>query len=82
MVAVIDAAVAGALAALIVAWTGQDIAVTSFAALSAFLLAVILLLGYWRRSVSDLSATLEPRFPTPHDQLDRPLGNPGTIPND
>lgn len=79
VVAVIDAAVGGALAALVVAWTGQSIALVAVAAVTVFLVLLGLHLAYWERSVRELSSSLDARFPTPLDQADRRLGDPGTI---
>jgi FtsH-binding integral membrane protein len=65
MLSVIVAAIAGAIGALIaVAFAAQPIGVT-VAGAAAFVVAIVLL-GYWgRRSVRRLDPGLAPRFPSP-----------------
>jgi hypothetical protein len=79
VVAVIDAAVGGGLTALVVAWAGQPVAVVAVLAVMAFVVLLGVLLAYWERSVRELSAALEPRFPTPPTQEDRAIGDPGAV---
>jgi hypothetical protein len=63
----------------VVAWAGQPVAVVAVLAVMAFVVLLGVLLAYWERSVRELSAALEPRFPTPPTQEDRAIGDPGAV---
>ena len=66
---IIVAAIAG-LATLMVAPAGLG---PWFLAVIAFLATVGMLVTYWQRSLAELEAAIDPRFPTPSDEVDAPF---------
>lgn len=71
IVAVISAALAGVIGGLATAWI-SPLASWVVAAM-AFLVTVIALLAYWRRSIASLHAAIRPMYPTPPEAVDAPI---------
>jgi hypothetical protein len=71
VVGVITAAVAAGLVGMAVLPLGAGMAIALAAV--TFLGTLATLFGYWQRSLADVLSAIEPRFPTPPDEVGRPF---------
>jgi hypothetical protein len=71
IVALICAALAGIIGGLATTWFASTIAWAIGA--MAFVVVLVALLTYWRRSFGEIQAAVRPLFPTPADEIDAPI---------
>jgi hypothetical protein len=73
VVSVIDAAVAGAVAAIVAAWFGGPLAIVVGAGAAAFVVVLVLHLWYWQAQMRELFTAIKPLNPTPPDEVYAPF---------
>lgn len=73
IVAVVCGVVAGAIGGIGANWAGWSPLATWLAAGGAFIILAALLFAYWNRSVAQLQASIEPRFPTMPEEIEAPF---------
>lgn len=73
IVAVICAALAGAIGGLATAWFAPASAVVWAVVAVVFVVVLAALMVYWRRSIAELQAAIRPMFPTPPEATDAPI---------